>query len=277
MGALEIKLEKANEEREGAKREAQIAVEEASAAAQKEVAAAQAAAVAAEEAATREAESRRRETAEAEAALAAAEAEWTERLQQLESSLENALRTNYATAAVADMSRGQMEQELASLSAVVEMRTEEVHRLRASEADLRARLDGFHWTEQELGKAKNRVEEMSLVVQNKMVAEKELMEMTEQLTNDLAKARREILTLKRDLENRQYLRDNHVRRQNKGDGQIIILCVGVGAAWPIWQFGQLRREHVNSRPGTQGQQGPHRRRHGPAQEQSTPKGKVRIA
>merc|ERR1712079_908423 len=45
----------------------------------------------------------------------------------------------------------------------------------------------------------------NLVVQNRMVAEKELIDMTEALANDLGKSRQEVLSLRRQLENKQYL------------------------------------------------------------------------
>ena len=63
-------------------------------------------------------------------------------------------------------------QELASLQTVIDLRLKEIHGMRTMNADLNKRLERQYWMESELGKARQRVEEMNLVVQNKMVAEK---------------------------------------------------------------------------------------------------------
>ena len=63
-------------------------------------------------------------------------------------------------------------QELASLQTVIDLRLKEIHGMRSINADLNQRLERQYWMESELGKARQRVEEMNLVVQNKMVAEK---------------------------------------------------------------------------------------------------------
>ena len=108
---------------------------------------------------------------------------------------------------MAGMDRAQLEQEIMSLRTVLDMRCAEISEQRRLNGDLHARLERHYWLEKELDKTRQRVEEMNLVVQNKMVAEKELMEMTESLTDDLASAREEILGLRREIENRRYLTD----------------------------------------------------------------------
>ena len=55
---------------------------------------------------------------------------------------------------------------------VIEMRTQELQSMRMANADLGQKLEKHYWLEKELNKARQRVEEMNLVVQNKMVAEK---------------------------------------------------------------------------------------------------------
>ena len=52
------------------------------------------------------------------------------------------------------------------------MRNGEIQELRRVNHELHQRLDRHHYLEKELGKARQRLEEMSIVVQNKMVAEK---------------------------------------------------------------------------------------------------------
>ena len=55
---------------------------------------------------------------------------------------------------------------------VIEIRTGEVHEVRRVNAELGVKLERHYWLERELDKTRQRVEEMNLVVQNKMVAEK---------------------------------------------------------------------------------------------------------
>ncbi len=52
------------------------------------------------------------------------------------------------------------------------MRSSEISELRNANHELHMRLEKQFWTENELGKARQRLEEMNLVLQNKMVAEK---------------------------------------------------------------------------------------------------------
>ena len=85
------------------------------------------------------------------------------------------------------------------------MRSEELQEERKMNSELAQRVERIYYLESELGKARQRVEEMNLVVQNKMVAEKELIDMSEALANDLSKSRQEVLSLRHILENKQYL------------------------------------------------------------------------
>ena len=90
------------------------------------------------------------------------------------------------------------------------MRSEELQQERKMNSELVQRVERIYYLESELGKARQRVEEMNLVVQNKMVAEKELIDMSEALANDLSKSRQEVLSLRHKLENKQYLHNKTV-------------------------------------------------------------------
>lgn len=136
------------------------------------------------------------------------DSEWKHRQESLQTDLQNALRTNIDLSNFENMSRTQLEQEIGSLRTVIDLRLKEIHELRRINGELNHKLERHYWLENELSKTRHRVEEMNLVVQNKMVAEKELIDMTEGLTHDLAKARNEIMTLKRNLENKQFIQSN---------------------------------------------------------------------
>ena len=93
---------------------------------------------------------------------------------------------------------------------VMDMRSEELQQERKMNSELVQRVERIYYLESELGKARQRVEEMNLVIQNKMVAEKELIDMSEALANDLSKSRQEVLSLRHKLENKQYLHNQTV-------------------------------------------------------------------
>ena len=93
---------------------------------------------------------------------------------------------------------------------VMDMRSEELQQERKMNSELVQRVERIYYLESELGKARQRVEEMNIVIQNKMVAEKELIDMSEALANDLSKSRQEVLSLRHKLENKQYLHDKTV-------------------------------------------------------------------
>ena len=92
----------------------------------------------------------------------------------------------------------------------MDMRSEELQQERKMNSELVQRVERIYYLESELGKARQRVEEMNLVIQNKMVAEKELIDMSEALANDLSKSRQEVLSLRHKLENKQYLHNQTV-------------------------------------------------------------------
>jgi len=123
----------------------------------------------------------------------------------LQNEFNNAMRHTLEQKNIEDMTKQQLEQELSSLAMVLEIRSEELKEERRKSEKLVQRCERLYYFETELGKARQRVEEMNLVVQNKMIAEKELLDISEALTNDLSTSRQEVLSLRRQIENRQYL------------------------------------------------------------------------
>ena len=55
---------------------------------------------------------------------------------------------------------------------MIELRGGENRQLREENNKLKNKLDDHHWLETELGKAKHRLEELTIIVQNKMVSER---------------------------------------------------------------------------------------------------------
>ncbi len=98
--------------------------------------------------------------------------EWGAKCDQLERELNSVLHHSYHESNMASMSRAELEREMRSLAAVVDMKSAEIRQGRIEEERLRQRVEAAVETERELYKAKQRLEEMSIVVQNKMVAEK---------------------------------------------------------------------------------------------------------
>ena len=63
-------------------------------------------------------------------------------------------------------------QEIDSLRSVIELRSAENRQLQCTNEKLAERIEHHAWLETELEKAKHRLEELSLIVQNKMVSER---------------------------------------------------------------------------------------------------------
>jgi hypothetical protein len=95
------------------------------------------------------------------------------------------------------------------------MRSSENKELRNINNKLTEKIEHQSWLETELEKAKRRLEELALIVQNKMVSERELLELSEALQRDLVQSRAETLHYKQQIENRQYLqeRNNEINLQ----------------------------------------------------------------
>lgn len=87
----------------------------------------------------------------------------------------------------------------------MEMRSAENRELRGHNNELMGQLDRLSYLESELANARHRLDEMTLVLQYKMDSEKELLELSESLQQELVKSRSETLFYKSNLENRQYL------------------------------------------------------------------------
>ncbi len=100
------------------------------------------------------------------------DAEWRRKHEALQNQFGNAMRYTLEQKNVETMTRAQLEQELHSLHIVIEMKAKELQEARLRNAELTQRVEKMVYLESELSKARQRVEEMNLVVQNKMVAEK---------------------------------------------------------------------------------------------------------
>merc|ERR1712051_30460 len=74
-----------------------------------------------------------------------------------------------------------LEQEIESLRMVVEMRSTENRELRIHNNELMAQVDRLKFLESDLANAKQRLDEMTLVLQHKMDSERELLELSEAL------------------------------------------------------------------------------------------------
>lgn len=136
------------------------------------------------------------------------DAEWRRQHEVLQSEFGSAMRHTLEQKSIENMTRTQLEQELSSLANVMDMRSDELQQERKMNAELMQRVERLYYLESELGKARQRVEEMNLVVQNKMVAEKELIDISEALANDLGNSRQQVSSLRRQIENKQYLHSN---------------------------------------------------------------------
>ena len=101
-----------------------------------------------------------------------------------------------------------------SLQTVIEMRGSENRQLREENNVLKNKLENHHWLEAELGKAKHRLEELAVIVQNKMVSEKELLELSEALQRDLVRSRAETLHFKQQVENQKYTEKHLLKVQH---------------------------------------------------------------
>jgi hypothetical protein len=98
--------------------------------------------------------------------------EWRGKHEALQNEFGNAMQYTMEQKSVEHMSRQQLEQELTSLQIVIDMRSKELQDARLRNGELTQRVERLYYVESELGKARQRVEEMNIVVQNKMVAEK---------------------------------------------------------------------------------------------------------
>ena len=88
------------------------------------------------------------------------------------------------------------------------MRSTENRQLRVNNNQLLTQLERLAFLEGELANTRQRLDEMTMVLQNKMDSEKELLELSETLQQELVKSRAEIMQYKKNVENRQYLQEH---------------------------------------------------------------------
>jgi len=144
-----------------------------------------------------------------EQVMNAKDCEWAKKNELLQKELRNTLRSALQDTEIEEHSLTSLEQEIDSLRSVIELRSAENRQLQCTNEKLAERIEHHAWLETELEKAKHRLEELSLIVQNKMVSERELLELSEALQRDLVQSRAEALHYKQQIENRQYLQDNN--------------------------------------------------------------------
>ena len=94
-------------------------------------------------------------------------------------------------------------QEINSLRAVLDMRSAENRDLRVHNNELLSQVERLGYLESELRNSQHRLDEMTLVLQNKMDSERELLELSETLQEELVRSRSETLQYRKDLENVQ--------------------------------------------------------------------------
>merc|ERR1719266_2527919 len=70
-----------------------------------------------------------------------------------------------------------------------------------------AQVDRLKFLESELANAKQRLDEMTLVLQHKMDSERELLELSETLQSELVKTRSDALHVQNNVENSQFLQN----------------------------------------------------------------------
>merc|ERR1719208_480057 len=128
------------------------------------------------------------------------EYEWANKNSLLQKELNSTVQSTLMENQKEDWSLSSLEKEIASLQTVIELRGGENRQLREENNKLKNKLEDHHWLETELGKAKHRLEELTIIVQNKMVSERELLELSEALQRDLVRCRNETILLKQQLE-----------------------------------------------------------------------------
>lgn len=136
------------------------------------------------------------------------ECEWAHKNEALRRDLRQAIRCSMADTEREVESLGNLEQEIESLKMVIEMRSTENRQLRVHNNQLLTQCDRLAFLEGELTNTRQRLDEMTMVLQNKMDSEKELLELSETLQQELVRSRAEIMQYKKNVENRQYLQEH---------------------------------------------------------------------
>jgi len=149
-------------------------------------------------------------------AMSERETEWANRNESLQKQLTQTLRTALQDNEREDLSLSSLEKEISSLQSVIELRGGENRQLREENNKLRTKMENHSWLETELNKAKHRLEELAIIVQNKMVSERELLELSEALQRDLVRSRAETVQLRQQLENQRYIVHNNQTQDSGG-------------------------------------------------------------
>merc|ERR1712223_1001589 len=131
----------------------------------------------------------------------AKECDWENKNQMLQKELRDTLRSALEDTESEEHSLTSLEQEIDSLRTVIDLRSSENKELRNVNEKMNEKIEHQSWLETELEKAKRRLEELTVIVQNKMVSERELLELSEALQRDLVHCRHETMLLKQQLEN----------------------------------------------------------------------------
>jgi len=133
------------------------------------------------------------------------ECDWVTKNENLRRDLRQAIRSSIQDTEREVESIDNLEQEIHSLRTVVEMRSAENRDLRIHNNELLTQVERLTYLESELRNAQHRLDEMTLVLQNKMDSERELLELSETLQEELVKSRAETLQYRKGLENQHYL------------------------------------------------------------------------
>merc|ERR1719362_988985 len=139
----------------------------------------------------------------------AKDVKWANENKILQKELRDTLRSALEDTESEEHSLTSLEQEIDSLRTVIDLRSSENKELRNVNEKMNEKIEHQSWLEAELEKAKRRLEELTLIVQNKMVSERELLELSEALQRDLVQSRTETLHYKQQIENRQYLQEHN--------------------------------------------------------------------
>jgi len=137
------------------------------------------------------------------------ECEWARKNETLRKDLRRAIKSSIEDTEREVESLESLEQEIESLKMVIEMRSTENRELRIHNNELVTQVDRLAYLEAEMANARHRLDEMTLVLQNKIDSERELLELSESLQSELVKSRAEIMQLKKNMENRQYLHEHN--------------------------------------------------------------------
>jgi len=135
------------------------------------------------------------------------ECEWARKNEALRKDLRLAIKSSIQDTEREAESLDSLDQEIDSLKMVIEMRSTENRELRVHNNELVTEVERLAYLQAEMSNARHRLDEMTLVLQNKIDSERELLELSETLQSELVKSRAESMQLRKNLENRQFLHE----------------------------------------------------------------------